>query len=87
MMSEHGEAHTQAAYNQGHVPTVNEDLARTFRLAERAGTELSQEELRSYGGGFPSDGWRFQGYDFVITFGQGTMFQVYKDEERILALG
>ncbi len=92
MIAFHDDAYKGSCLNKGRQPSPNDELSGLFLLAKRDGNNvLSEQEMPQAvaeiaSGPFPADIVGYEGYFFILVFGQGVAYEVWKNEECLIHL-
>jgi hypothetical protein len=81
--NKHNDRWDNVCYNQGYEPYPWECLYAIFNIAEKDGS-LVDESLDGFTENFPSSIFEYMGWQFAITFGQGSVMSVYKNKELMI---
>jgi len=74
IIGEHDENYRENSYHNGFEPRPNNKLYFIFDYVTHMQTPINVKEINSK---FPNDIWEFKGYYFQLTYGQGTLFDLY----------
>lgn len=85
LILEHGDDYREKCYHKGYEPHQNNKLAFIFDYIVHHYEPIEVPQLDS---GFSNQVWFFRGYYFQLTYGQGTITQIYNrdDMRQILAI-
>jgi len=81
--NKHNDRWDDVCYKQGCEPYPWEILYAIFNIAEKDG-EVLTEPLDGFTQNFPSTILEYMGWQFAVTFGQGSVMSVYKNKELMI---
>lgn len=80
IISKNGDEWRDKCYKNGSMPYPTPLLESLFDLAEQEGEETN-EPIDGLTEHFPSDIWEYKGWQFALTYGQGTCGSVYHNKK------
>ena len=80
IISKNGEEWRDKCYKNGCTPYPTQLLYSLFDLAEKEGTEIT-ESIDDFTSHFPSDICEYNGWQFALTYGQGTCSSIYYNKK------
>lgn len=82
--AKHNDAYEDRCYEKGYMPHPMNILYAIHEVADEEGRD--HPPLDGFTENFPSDIVTYMGWQFAVTYGQGSVTSVYKDKELIVRL-